>query len=417
MPSESSSPQSSTAHPRLLSLDAFRGLDIALMVFVNMTWDRSVFPGQFFHVGWNEGRMGATVTDLVFPWFLFIAGCAIPWSMYTGRGRGRSPGSRILLAFRRGLVIYTLGTLLSAVRAQHLQVLTLDILQFIGIAYFIGVCVAHLPRWGQYAFIALVLAGKYVLMHHAPHPAHGAVVWEQRDNLREWITAFDFGLGALNRVPQWLANGLFNILPGATVVVAGSLAGEALRQDWGRRHGDGAGMGGSAGASVGTPAHVTLAVVGLVVWAASFGLKFVDPYSKDFFTASYALLSIGSGLTLLAFFYWVIDVKRWMTLWWARVWGLNALAFYMASELLFRSALTRWTQPWVVSEAGAALTLVEAGRTLPVRAWTWAAEVAGLADPARAGLVAGRWTWVLLYMALWWVVFYGLYRKRWFWRV
>ncbi|MEO0482848.1 MAG: heparan-alpha-glucosaminide N-acetyltransferase domain-containing protein [Planctomycetota bacterium] len=383
--------------PRLLSLDAFRGLDIALMVFVNMTWDRDVFHRQFFHVGWNEGRMGVTVTDLVFPWFLFIAGAAIPWSMASGRGAGHSNLYRVFTAFRRGLVIYTLGTLLSAARSEQFQFLTLDILQFIGIAYFIGVCVSLLPRWVQIAFVVVVLAGKYIVMHHIPHPDHGRVFLEQRDNLREWITAYDFGLGDVNRVPQWLANGLFNILPGSTVVVMGAFAGGRLLRAW--------------KAERDPSVTRTLLLWGLGVWAASFALRFVDPSSKDFFTASYALLAAGTGTALLAAFYWVIDVRRWTTLFWARVFGLNALAFYVANEALFRVVLTRWTQPWVTNDAGAPMTLIELMRWAPV-----AAAQSVLGD-THAALVTGRWVFVLAYMLAWWVVFWWLYRKRWFWKV
>lgn len=383
--------------PRLLSLDAFRGLDIALMVFVNMTWDRDVFHRQFFHVGWNEGRMGVTVTDLVFPWFLFIAGAAIPWSMASGRGAGHSNLYRVFTAFRRGLVIYTLGTLLSAARSEQFQFLTLDILQFIGIAYVIGVCVSLLPRWVQIAFVVVVLAGKYIVMHHIPHPDHGRVFLEQRDNLREWITAYDFGLGGVNRVPQWLANGLFNILPGSTVVVMGAFAGGRLLRAW--------------KAERDPSVTRTLLLWGLGVWAASFALRFVDPYSKDFFTASYALLAAGTGTALLAAFYWVIDVRRWTTLFWARVFGLNALAFYVANEALFRVVLTRWTQPWITNDAGAPMNLIELMRWAPV-----AAAQSVLGD-THAALVTGRWVFVLAYMLAWWVVFWWLYRKRWFWKV
>ena len=56
---------------------------------------------------------GATFTDLVFPWFLFIAGCAIPLSMRSGRGRAMPAGRKIVAAVRRGLVIYLLGVLLT----------------------------------------------------------------------------------------------------------------------------------------------------------------------------------------------------------------------------------------------------------------------------------------------------------------
>ena len=54
---------------RLTALDALRGLTIALMILVNTpgTWEH-VFP-PLRHAAWD----GWTPTDLVFPFFLFIA--------------------------------------------------------------------------------------------------------------------------------------------------------------------------------------------------------------------------------------------------------------------------------------------------------------------------------------------------------
>ncbi len=59
---------------RLVSLDVFRGLTIAGMVLVNNpgTWAHIYWPLE--HAEWN----GWTPTDLVFPFFLFIVGVAIP---------------------------------------------------------------------------------------------------------------------------------------------------------------------------------------------------------------------------------------------------------------------------------------------------------------------------------------------------
>ncbi len=61
---------------RLVFLDAFRGLTIAGMILVNNpgSWSH-VYP-PLLHAPWH----GCTPTDLVFPFFLFIVGAAMPFS-------------------------------------------------------------------------------------------------------------------------------------------------------------------------------------------------------------------------------------------------------------------------------------------------------------------------------------------------
>ena len=64
------------AQQRLLSLDVFRGVTIAAMILVNNpgSWGDS-YP-QLKHAAWN----GWTMTDMVFPFFLWIMGVAMTLS-------------------------------------------------------------------------------------------------------------------------------------------------------------------------------------------------------------------------------------------------------------------------------------------------------------------------------------------------
>jgi len=64
---------------RLACLDAFRGLDILVMIFVNYIAGMTGIPFILRHA---PTEMDAyTITDLVFPGFLFIVGVAIPLSL------------------------------------------------------------------------------------------------------------------------------------------------------------------------------------------------------------------------------------------------------------------------------------------------------------------------------------------------
>ena len=70
---------------RLISLDVFRGIMIALMVIISNPGGGTYFPA-FQHADWN----GWTVADLVFPFFVFIVGVSIPYSFASRLARGDS---------------------------------------------------------------------------------------------------------------------------------------------------------------------------------------------------------------------------------------------------------------------------------------------------------------------------------------
>ena len=87
-------PQPAPARERLLSLDVFRGITVAGMLLVNDpgSWG-SIYP-PLEHAAWN----GWTPTDLVFPFFLFIAGITTYLSLSVAPGprrrRARDPRAR-----------------------------------------------------------------------------------------------------------------------------------------------------------------------------------------------------------------------------------------------------------------------------------------------------------------------------------
>jgi hypothetical protein len=62
-------------HPRLLSLDAFRGLTISWMIMADEFG--SIWSSKLDHSPWNEIRFA----DFVFPAFVFIVGLAVPMSL------------------------------------------------------------------------------------------------------------------------------------------------------------------------------------------------------------------------------------------------------------------------------------------------------------------------------------------------
>src|ERR1019366_7116216 len=73
---------------RVVSLDVYRGITIAAMILVNDpgSWNHIYPPLE--HAEWN----GWTSTDLIFPFFLFIAGVSMTLS-FADLSRGTSYGA------------------------------------------------------------------------------------------------------------------------------------------------------------------------------------------------------------------------------------------------------------------------------------------------------------------------------------
>src|SRR5215475_327108 len=93
---------------RVLSVDALRGFTVAGMVLVNNpgTW-RAVYP-PLRHADWH----GWTLTDTIFPFFVFIVGIAIPLALGPRTaevGRGRA----MVKVLWRALIIGGLGLVLN----------------------------------------------------------------------------------------------------------------------------------------------------------------------------------------------------------------------------------------------------------------------------------------------------------------
>src|SRR5262245_3495294 len=91
---------------RLVSLDVFRGITIAAMLLVNNPGGPSYDPLE--HASWH----GWTMTDLIFPFFLFIVGVAIPFS-FAKRASDEQPRRSLLgHIWLRALTIFMIGQLL-----------------------------------------------------------------------------------------------------------------------------------------------------------------------------------------------------------------------------------------------------------------------------------------------------------------
>lgn len=404
----SSPPALAPAHTRLLSLDAFRGLVIFTMFLVNVggtdpafqlgTWAPEAARSWMPHMGWNAGRMGNGLADYVFPWFLFIVGVAIPFSMSSGRGQALSPARRVFTAFIRGLIIYLLGSLLWAASigykpadpaARYLGPITLsifkhwDILPLIGFGYFAGVVLYLLPRWVQVAFLLTFLMFKWwTIQGMQTASADWLKLLEGRSSMHHLI----------NRHWGWWGVLVTQGLAAACLVLLGSWAGQILRSShWPRAV---------------QVRNLLISGGGVTLVALVWWLLLGFPFSKDYFSSSYILIAAGTGTLLLAAMVYIIDLRKWTTLPFLRVFGLNALFVYIFAELTWKTILMQWhvklpaaMQPADVGAPAASSVAITAFKA-HLQSWT--------------NQTLGTYLLVALYILTYWLFCYALYRKKWF---
>jgi predicted acyltransferase len=101
--------------PRLLSIDVLRGLDVLLMLFVNEMAGVEGTPGWLRHTPARND--GMTITDTVFPAFLFITGMSIPLALGVRIARGDAPAALWRHVLVRSLSLIVLGVFM--VNAEH----------------------------------------------------------------------------------------------------------------------------------------------------------------------------------------------------------------------------------------------------------------------------------------------------------
>ena len=214
------------APARLLSLDAFRGLTMLLMVLVN-NGGGPLSYGPLNHSAWN----GWTITDTVFPSFLWIAGVAITLALGRRLESGDSRGSLLKVVFRRAVIIYFLGLLVYAFpnfSLSHQRLL--GVLQRIAICYLIAAVIyLYSGVRGQIIWIVGLFAVYWLLMAFANVPGWGPGNLSEEGNFAHYIDSIVLGQHNYHNTKTWDPEGIVSTLPAIGTALLGVMAGHILR--------------------------------------------------------------------------------------------------------------------------------------------------------------------------------------------
>jgi predicted acyltransferase len=381
-------PQTGSASPapaaRMVSLDVFRGLTIASMILVNDpgSWGAIYWPLD--HAEWN----GWTPTDLIFPFFLFIAGVSMTLSFASRLKRGISRSKLMRHVVIRGLAIFAVGLFLNAFPHPHWATLRYTgVLQRIGVCYLLaGLFVLLTARRADAegfklnvgaiaAAIAVLLVGYWALMRFVPVPDYGVGNLTPEGNLAAWID---------RRImfhhlwkPMWDPEGFLSTLPAIGTALSGVLVGEWLRS-----------------ASEMRRRIAGLLSVGAAAMIAGRLLHYVFPINKNLWTSTYVIFTSGFAMIVLAACIWIVDMKGWKKWAWPfLVFGSNAITAFFFATLLSKLSVIYHVQV--------------GGRVVTWHGYVYNHFFRNLAAPKNASLLFAIFFVLLCLLPMW-----LLYRKR-----
>lgn len=354
------------AKERLISLDVFRGLTILLMTIVNNPGDWSSIYPPLEHADWN----GCTPTDLVFPFFIFIMGVAIPFALptkffdaatftkilarslriiclgiffnYFGKIQlfglegiplliGRlvitfGVGYALLGNFDSKIKLYLALTILAVylflafggIEAYN-EVRLPGVLQRIGIVYFF-ISILYLKTNQKTKIITAIalLLGYWALMTLVPVPGIGEANLEKGTNLAAWIDNAVLKNHLWVYSKTWDPEGILSTLPAIATGIIGILIGQLLNSD-------------SSKLEIIKKMMISggaLILIGLF-WNTVF------PINKSLWTSSYVLFTAGLGILVFTFLYYIIDIaniRKGFKLF--LIWGVNPMIVFSFSQII-----------------------------------------------------------------------------------
>ena len=354
------SPAISAAAPsvkeRLLSLDFFRGLTMFLLIgestlLYEHLRDQGLAGTVLHAIGTQLDHhpwAGLRFWDLVQPFFMFIVGVALAFSVAKREERGDSRSRITKHVIVRSLVLLLLGWGLYCIGPGRITFRFQNVLAQLAVTYPIAYFLMRRRPGTQIAWsFGLILLTEVIYR----------VFWVAGYN-QPFVPDHNFGSWVDMLISGELSSGhwvSFNAIPTAAHTIWGVLAGQWLLS--------------------GRPPRKKIAVLaglGAGAVAAGFALTAVSPMIKRISTSSFVVAGGGFCLLALALSYWLVDVRKFKK--WAvflNIVGMNSLFIYLFTESGGTSWVTRLVQPftlgllgWTGAHSGAIVTSLAAWAVL-----------------------------------------------------
>ena len=279
---------------RLLSLDFFRGVTMFLLVgewtgifniFSNPEFNDSLIyalNNQFHHHPWN----GLRFWDLVQPFFMFIVGVAIPFSVKNRIQKGSTNSQLLKHAVKRSLILLLLGWALYCIGPGRITFRFQNVLAQLSVTYLIAFLIRNKSFAWQLIFSFVLIGLTEVLYRTFPVDGFNEA-FEPAKNFGAW---FDLLISGELSGGHWVS---FNAIPTTANTIWGVLVGKLLLQQ-------------------NSPIQKLkwLVVAGLLGILVGYALDPITPIVKRICTSSFVIVSGGWTILTFAICYWLIDIKK-----------------------------------------------------------------------------------------------------------
>ena len=298
---------------RLLSLDILRGITVAGMILVNNGWGESF--EMLGHSKWN----GMTPCDLVFPFFLFIMGISCYLSLVKSEFKPTAPVVRRIV--KRTVLLFAIGLFINWFdHAIEGDLLCFGHLRIWAVMQRIAVC------YGVVSLFALFCNHRYTIpvvvvllaVYSAILVLGNGYAYDADVNILAQVDLKLFGYDHLYHKGPVDPEGLLGTISSVAHVLLGFYCGKLIRE----------------GQTI-EQKVIALFTVGTVLVVGGYLLSYGLPLNKRIWSPSYAMATCGLASLLQALLMYVIDIRKrsgWTTFF--HVFGVNALALYVSSELL-----------------------------------------------------------------------------------
>jgi predicted acyltransferase len=313
---------------RILSIDFFRGFTMFMLV----TGIGTIFNGMAEH-----GEGGAIITfinshlehaewnglyawDLIQPFFMFIVGVAMPFSLAKRLARGDSGKKALYHALTRSLMLLLLGIMLGS---DEKFIGFQNVLAQLSFTYIIAYLIMQKDiKWQLVVSFAMILLSDLIYrfwpvdgFNQPFTPDHNFGAWV------DFVTVGNLSSG------HWVS---FNAVPTTAHTIWGVIVGKLLMKEWSQKK-----------------KVLVLLITGLAAVIIGYCMDPFIPIIKRICTSSFVIVSGGYCLMAMALSYWLIDVMnfRRLALFFAIV-GMNPIFIYLFSNLGGKQLLHRMVEPF-----------------------------------------------------------------------